>query len=87
MKEFKLTKIKYPGSIRNTFKGIPNIGFIINETEKVKTVLKPTDNSLDFFHLVNIEGTIITPICGPISRLELSDEFDFTKPKYLWVQF
>jgi len=83
----KLVKIKYPGSIKNTLKGIPNIGFIINENETTKTVLKPTDNSLDFFHLVNIQGEDVTPICGPISRMELSEHFDFTKPRYLWVQF
>lgn len=53
------------------------------ETE-IKTVLKPTDESLDYFHLLNIENEeTVTPICGPISRLELSDQFDFAKPK-IW---
>lgn len=80
---FKLEKVKVKHSkenLRNFLHG----GFwcfVLNDSGTTKTVLKPTDDSLQYFHLINIKNEeVVTPICGTISRFELSHQFDFKKP-------
>ena len=84
----KLTRIQAPpnkkdSSLRNLMrkhfpKGI--FCFVLNESENKKTILLPTDKSMDYFHLVNIDKEgIVNPLAGPISRLELSIHFDFNQ--------
>ncbi len=54
-------------------------GFVINRSETTMTVLKPTDDSFEYFHLINVVlGHKVVPLTDAISRIELSDEFDFS---------
>lgn len=86
MFKLEIIKIKTRKHMLNPFGEDKFTGFVINDNGSKLTVLKPTDKSFEYFHLINIEDQVITPISGPISRLELSGEFDFTKPKRQWLR-
>jgi hypothetical protein len=72
-KQFKLQTISIPGEP-------PFECYVIQQTATKRTVLKPTDKTLDFFHLILIDtprkGPVsYWPILGPISTLELWQYF------------
>lgn len=77
----KLTKVTVPPSDRNKrwnkFIKQKRKCFVLHESETKKTVLMPTDKTMEYFHLIIIEDGKVTPLTSPISRLELSDQFQF----------
>ena len=81
MIKLETIKIKTSRSYLNPLGKEKFKGFVINRSESTITVLKPTDKTMAYFHLINIKDKTITPILGVVSRLELSPEFDFTDIK------
>ena len=60
--------------------------FVIQQSTREKTILKPTDETWEYFHLIKMKthktGTVdFQELAGIISRPELSDDFNFSHLK------